>query len=234
MTIAVEFEIRQEKSSTKDWLQVWGIRAQDALDHESYTTSYEAAISNKDPNRVLVFERYEGGEASLHKHMERPAHAALMDSMQSGRMTRRRPWIAMGHESSTDGWWVAESNRDSIIGEGNIIVVVAINSPNPDEAINVFQSCVDKEVKETEGLVLYGTSTVTVEDRKDFNLGYDSIILSMVFSDEFAYASFQSGDCWTGVKSQIEQLGGEFLFERDYTTSGAGFTWRASTAFRQP
>lgn len=81
-----------------------------------------------DPSRALVFERYEGGEQTLREHMGRPAHKALMDKMQSGRMTRRKRWIAMGYEVDGFSWRFSQEAESRIKGDGIVLAVIALSS----------------------------------------------------------------------------------------------------------
>ena len=90
MTAVVEFQIRPENTTMEEWLDEWQKRAEDALEFEPETTAYEACINEEDPTRVLIFERYSHGHRSLTAHVERPAHAALNETMAAKNMTKRR------------------------------------------------------------------------------------------------------------------------------------------------
>ena len=140
MTIAVEFEVRSENNSTAEWIETWGVRAADALEHEPKTTAYAAAVATNDANRVLVFERYEGGDATLYEHMNRPAHGALTEKMESARMTRRRPWIAMGYEVDDFDWRFSKMAKSGITAEGTVLEITAMRCQDAEQVLDQCQA----------------------------------------------------------------------------------------------
>ena len=105
MTAIVEFQVRSEVSTTEEWLAEWQLRAEDARVGEPETTAYAAAINAEAANQVLVFERYAQGAASLQKHLDRPAHAALTETMGAKNMTKRRVMGARFVDIPEFGWW---------------------------------------------------------------------------------------------------------------------------------
>ena len=231
MVIAVEFEVRRETTTTADWIRTWGERATDAFDYEPKTTAYEAAVAIDDPNKVLVFERYEGGDASLHEHMHRPAHEALMEKMQSERMTRRRPWIAMGYEVDEFGWRFSKESKTGIKGEGIVIDITALRCS--DQSALIDRACrpqADSTLTNDTGLLLYGMSEVSVEDRKDFDLQAGDLVVSRVYKDFLAYESDKSSEMWTDTYETIKQMGGQAIFSRTYVSTAAGFVWKGETS----
>ena len=156
MTIAVEFEVRVENTSVEGWIETWGARAKDALEFEPKTTAYEAAVARDDPNRVLVFERYEGGDATLREHMNRPAHQELMARMQAERMTKRRPWIAMGYELEGFGWRFSNAADGGISRGGAVIEITAIHAPDRENVVDGLRLHADQTLEPGGGTLLYG------------------------------------------------------------------------------
>lgn len=232
MIIAVEFEVRKESTTTAEWIRTWGVRATDAFDHEPKTTAYEVAIAIDDSNKVLVFERYEGGDASLHQHMHRPAHETLVEKMQSERMTKRRPWIAMGYEVDDFGWRFSEEGKTGIKGEGIVIDITALRCS--DQSALIDRACrpqADFTLSNDTGLLLYGMSKVSTGDQKDFDLQAGDLILSRVYTDLLAHESDISSEMSADTYETIKQVGGQLIFSRAYVSAGAGFVWKGETRF---
>ena len=71
-TALVEFEIRTENTTAEQWVARWAERALDAWHHEPETLAYEAMVSMEDDSRILIFERYANGRASVEAHRARP------------------------------------------------------------------------------------------------------------------------------------------------------------------
>ena len=105
ITVVVEFEVQTETTSRDEWLAAWQERADDAFAHEPFAPAYEAAVSVEDASRVLVFERYENGDAGLQAHMERPAHRELGELMGARRMIKSRVLANIADDIPNYGWW---------------------------------------------------------------------------------------------------------------------------------
>ena len=88
-TVLVEFEIRKENTTAEQWVAQWAKRALDAWHHEPETLAYEAMVSLEDDSRILIFERYANGKASVEAHMARPSHQELESAMREAQLTRR-------------------------------------------------------------------------------------------------------------------------------------------------
>ena len=112
MTVVVEYKIRDENTTMDEWLDVWSVRGDDARDDEPETSAYAACVNVQEPDKVMIFERYEHGIESIKLHGERTAHATLMETMGKARMTKYQalPGV-MFYDIPGYGWWSRPTQR---------------------------------------------------------------------------------------------------------------------------
>ncbi len=211
-----EFEVDHETVSRDEWLRVWGVRATDALDHEDYTPSYGAAVALDQPNQVLIFERYAGGEDALRRHMARQAHDALMNEMTARQMTKRRVAMAWLAEVSDWGCWTP---RDpSLPSSGHELSVLGFAFPD-DAARHAFiesSRARAAEVLEANEAVVIGAMTVTQVDRRrpEMRVG-DVFVVAMAANSGALEAS-----TWAGPHA------GRVVVNRAFRTADVGYFWK--------
>lgn len=129
-------EVREETTKAEEWLDAWGVRADDALLHEPETSPYGGNVSLTDKNEVLVFERYNAGAPSLKFHMKRQSHEMMNDFMIKKRMTKRSLFGFTGED--TFGW--TRTQRPSAPEKGTLVFV------------NVWRFGSEKQIEEFKAL----------------------------------------------------------------------------------
>ena len=225
MTIAVEFQVREDSVSCSEWLETWGARAEDAALYEPKTTSYEAAIAIDDPNRVLVFERYEEGEDTLRDHMAREAHQELMEQMQSRRMTKRRPWITMGFESTDLPWRIGSIASGGFSSSGAVVAILVIR---PADSENLTRTLVERlpQPDSNPDILLVGASVVTVEDNNDYEMTRGDCVISFAFESLSAFEAYTDSPEWDELLEDLKTTGNGIILFRKFLTTGKGFLWK--------
>lgn len=84
------YEVRDEVTTALGWLKTWGLRAADAREYEPLTSAQIGCVSLKNPNEVLIYERYTRGQKSVQEHFARPAHKVMEEVLTEKKLTRKR------------------------------------------------------------------------------------------------------------------------------------------------
>lgn len=227
MTAVVEYQIRAENTSMSDWLSEWAKRAHDAQLGEPETAAYEAAVSLDDPNNVLVFERYDRGASSLKAHVDRPAHAQLVETMGARNMTKRRVTSCRFVDIPDLGWW----SRSSAPRSNPLLVLLGLRFADDDMRdafVDLSKShagyCFEAE---PETLIYSGGVAAADADRgPDIKTG--DLIFAMACTDMAAVEKHRDDPNHIALGERIAAAGIEMTatFNQMYQTTGRGFLWR--------
>jgi len=230
LTALVEYQVRTETTTVNEWLDVWQERGQDALIGEPDTSAYAAALSLQDESHVLVFERYAQGQSSIDAHIARPAHAALMETMGEGNMTRRLVMSNVYADIENYGWWDRAGSDESMCEAG--ISITLIGTRFADDAMKQRYIEVTGEhaqyCREVEpGTLIYSGGLAL----RDSDRGPDSKAGDMLFVAAFAneQAAIQHRDDPRHVALQpvLNEIERERTFMLSYKSAGKGYFWRA-------
>ena len=226
----VEFQIRPESNSMKEWLSEWNKRAIDARDGEPETLAYAAAVNVEDENGVLIFERYAQGESSLKIHSERPAHKALMDAMAERNMTKRMVYASSFADASNYGWWTRPERGELAISDGAILVLLGMrfsDEANREKFIELTNGHAEYCLaNEPDTLIYSGGFANSDNDRADIREG--DLLFVMACTDMAAVDkhSNDSQHIALGPKFLEAGVSSERTFMKTYRTTGYGFLWR--------
>ena len=229
-TVLVEFQIRTETTTMAAWLEEWDKRGQDAYHGEPDTTAYAAAINVDAPDSVLVFERYARGAESLRAHVERPAHKALHATMGERNMTRRRVFSSLCEDIPNLGWW-ARPGTDSATAAGNIIVLLGMRFPEPEQLAHFLALieghagyCWDNEPE----TLAYAGALATRDADRGIDQRAGDLVWVMTCRDMDAVNRHAEDPVHVALGAQAEAAGiaAEQTFMRTYRTTGCGYLWR--------
>ena len=229
MTAMVEYEVRSQTTHVDEWLMEWNKRAQDAHDEEPETSAYAAAINVDAPNQVLVFERYDHGLQSLEKHVTRPAHATLIDTMGARNMTRRRVMSTRFVDIPDFGWW-ARSERSGQMA-GAIIVILGFRFASTTER-QAYQEVMAEFIaycraNEPDTLIYSGGLAVSDADR-ELELGAGDMVFVTACVDGKALQQHADDPEHLALSEKMNAVGIDLVptFMRTYRTTGDGYLWR--------
>lgn len=211
-----EFEIRHENASLDEWLRVWGVRADDALAHEDYTPSYGAAVAVDQLNQVLIFERYEGGEDGLRRHMARRAHDQLVGEMSERQMTKRRVSMAWLNEIPDWGRWTpANPSQPS---SGLDLTVIGFSFPDDSLRHEFIESSRARaaELADLAEVRIIGATAVTKLDNRRPELRLGDVMIIAVSDDRSAVAA----STWDDLHN------GQIVTDRAYRVADVGYFWK--------
>ena len=230
MIAVVEFEISTETTTTAEWLDEWEKRAEDAFDHEPETTAYEAAVHVEDETRVLVYERYERGLASLQTHMQRPSHKVIGETMGARRMIKRRSLVNIAYDVPDYGWWsrpnlpsAAKATDQSFTLLGMKFAGAAERDRFITMSAEHARYCQDAE---PDTLVYAGS---VVADFPDSNPWAEGDLLFVMACTDAVAAERHAADpkhLALGEKLQAEGVEITQAEANQYRTTGLGFLWR--------
>lgn len=226
MTAVSEFQIRMDETTMEDWLDEWQKRAQDALEAEPETTAYAAAVSPEDESRVLIFERFAHGSASLKFHVERPSHAALTETMGVRRMTKRRIMSVGFFDVPDFGWWGRGGN--TLIQSGAIIVLLGLRFPDDaqrDDFICMSQGHADYCWVEEPDTLIYSGGIVARDADRGPDIKQGDLIFVMASTDMAAVEKHSQEPRHLALGQQLVEAGIEMAptFHKCIRTTGNGF-----------
>ena len=235
VTALVEFQIRAEQTTLDDWLRVWAARADDAHRGEPETLAYEAAVSLDNDLNVLVFERYRHGDSSLKRHMDRPAHATLTETMGERRMTRRRVMSVQADDVDGFGWWRRDDRAACLDAAGGgdggtVVTVLGMRFAHPDMRaafIELSAAHADYCLANEPGTLTYSGGVVGRDsDRGDFRAG--DVLFVMECTDLEATDTHANDPQHLALGGKLEARGVELeaTFLQTYRTTGLGFMCR--------
>ncbi len=230
MTALVEFQIRPETTSLTDWLEVWNKRAEDARDGEPETTAYAASVNVENELNVLVYERYQNGSSSLKAHSERPAHAALMETMGAANMTKRRVMSTRFVDLPDYGWWGRPGSGSASTDTGCMLIVVGLRLET--DALEAFirlsaehaDYCRDNEPD----TLIYSGGIAAADADREIDVKKGDLIFVMGTTDEAARQRHAEDPKHLVLGPRMSAKGVEpvVTFRRTYRTTGNGFLWR--------
>lgn len=230
MIAVVEFEIQPETTTMTDWLDEWEKRAEDAYDHEPETTAYEAAVHVEDETRVLVYERYERGLASLQTHMERPSHKVIGEAMGSRRMNKRRSLVNIAFNAPDYGWWSRPEFASPAKGVDHSFTLLGMQFAAPthrDRFIEVSAGharyCQDAE---PDTLVYAGAIVADFPDSNPWSAG--DLLFVMACTNAAAAEKHAADPNHLALGEKLRNEGVEITKAEPthYHTTGRGFLWR--------
>ena len=228
MTVLVEYQVRRETTTPAQWLAEWQKRADDAAVGEPGTLAYAAAINRDDDANVLVFERYADGDASLKLHVERDAHAHLIETMGAANMTRRRVMSARAVDLEY-GWWQRPDREPTSSG----VFLTILNMRFADEARKAaFLEMAAEHIDycrghEPDSLIMGVGETLGDADR-EIDLKQGDLLLVNGYANEAALRAHHDNPTHVAFSERVKASGSapENLFFRTYVSTGNGFLWR--------
>lgn len=231
MTAIVEFQVRTETTTRDEWLDEWQKRADDAYEHEPETSAYEAAVSVTDDSRVLIFERYERGRSSLQKHMERPAHTLLQETMGARRMTKRRVMGNVGTDITDYGWWSRQDKGSPQQTAGMPLTLLRMRFDETTQR-DTFVEMSGKHARycwgEEPETLIYSAAIALNDAKPDSPLARDDLLFVMACTDDAAEQKHAVDPQHVALGAKLEEAGldlsGGVAFQ--YRTTGRGFLWR--------
>lgn len=230
MIAVVEFEIRTETTTMTEWLDEWEKRAEDAYDHEPETTAYEAAVHVEDETRVLVYERYERGLASLQTHMERPSHKVIGEAMGARRMNKSRSLVNIAYDVPDYGWWSRPNIASPGKGADQSFILLGMSFASPehrhrfiDMSAEHARYCWDAE---PDTLVYSGAIVADFPDSNPWSA--DDLLFVMACTDGAAVEKHATDPNHLALGEKLRKEGVEITKAEptQYRTTGRGFLWR--------
>ncbi|MCZ6458514.1 MAG: antibiotic biosynthesis monooxygenase [Gammaproteobacteria bacterium] len=230
MTTMVEFQIRPENTSLEAWLDEWEKRADDAQHGEPETSAYAAAINLEDAKNVLVFERYVNGNSSLQRHVERPAHKTLTETMGERRMTKRRVMSSRYFDVADFGWWSRPETAEPTL-EGAIIAILGFRFAD-DQQLATYLELASQHAaycRENEpDTLIYSAGVAAADADRELDLLKGDVVFVMACTDMAAVEKHSNDPQHVALGHKFTELGidPEPKFLRTYRTTGRGFLWR--------
>jgi len=228
ITALVEYQIRTDTCTPQEWLTVWGVRAQDALQGEPQTTAYEALVATDDPGRVLVFERYANGQPSIEAHTARPAHAELVTTMGERNMTKRRVMRNVLADIDGYGWWGREKQtaEQTTAGVQVIVFGTRFSSLEMREEYMAITSehaayCQSAEL----GTLVYSAGIAQMDADRGPDIKRGDLVFVAAFASDDAAATHRDDPRHVILQPKLDAIERERTFTHTYTTSGQGFLW---------
>ncbi|MCP5180635.1 MAG: hypothetical protein H6993_04770 [Pseudomonadales bacterium] len=232
LTVLVEYEIRGDTTTMDEWLDVWEPRGLDALTGEPETNAYEALQSEEHERQVLVFERYARGMNSIHLHQQRPAHAALQETMGARRMTKRRVMTSLFADIDDYGWWSRPEYAEVLRTRGlrmTVIVTRFQDEATRDRYIQLTgdhaRYCWDNEP----GTLIYSGGLAIRDADRGPPIRQGDLLFIAAFADEAAAIRHRDDPAHVALQPKLAELNRERILLQTYRTSGKGYLWaRAS------
>lgn len=228
LTAVVEYQIRPENNSMREWLDVWSKRGRDAQQGEPETGAYATAINLDDPNNVLVFERYDNGQKSIELHMQRQAHADLINEMGERNMTKRQVMSAVFSDLPEFGFWSrpttspTESSRFTLLG-------LRFSKPAMQKRwIEMVGEHAAYCQTHEEPTLMYSAGIAGRDAPKEIGVQADDLIVAMLSADEAGVSVHQNDARHLKLQDAFASVGMErdLIFVRRYQASGDGYWWR--------
>ncbi len=230
MIAVVEFEIETKTTTMSEWLDEWEKRAEDAYDFEPETTAYEAAVHVEDETRVLVYERYERGLASLQTHMERPSHKVIGEAMGAGRMIKNRSLVNIAFDVPDYGWWSRPEVASPAKGADQSFILLGMKFASPAHRTQFItmsaehaRYCADAE---PDTLVYSGGIVADFPDSNPWAEG--DLLFVMACTDAAATDKHATDPNHLALGERLRKEGVEITQAEPthYRTTGRGFLWR--------
>lgn len=228
MTALVEYQIRPENCSMQQWLDVWNARADDAQAGEPETQSYATAVNLEDPNNVLVFERYSKGNSSVTKHIDRQAHADLIETMGERNMTKRQLMGAGFNDIPGFGFW---SRPGALPTADSRLTLLGLRFTQPQmqqrwiEMVGEHaEYCGHQELP----TLIYAAGIAKADSKREIEVQAGDLMVAMLSADEQGIDVHQNDERHLALQAAFANEGIErdLLFVRRYQVSGNGYWWR--------
>lgn len=231
ITVVVEFEVDTETSSRDEWLQAWKGRADDAFEHEPFAPAYEAAVSVEDPSRVLVFERYENGDAGLQAHMERPSHRELGELMGARRMIKSRVLANIADDVPDYGWWARPEHASPGYLADCPLIMLCMRFADAAQRERFIELSGEHAryclTAEPETLV-YSGAIARADLESTSPLAAGDLVFIMACTDDAAVEKHATDPNHLALGEKLSAAGVEIesAVAYQYRTTGLGFLWR--------
>jgi quinol monooxygenase YgiN len=228
MTAVVEFQIRPENNSMREWLDVWSIRGTDAQQGEPETNAYATAVNLDEPNNVVVFERYANGARSVAAHMQRQAHANLMQAMGERNMTKRQVMSTVFSDLPDFGFW---SRADALPTNQSRLTLLGLRFINSDMQARWLEMVGEHTAycreQETPTLI-YSAGLANRDAEKEIGVKTGDLIVAMLSADEAGISEHQNDKRHLQLQAAFasEGIQRDLLFARRYQVTGDGYWWR--------
>ena len=230
-TIAVvEFEIQTETTTMAEWLDEWEKRAEDAYDFEPETTAYEAAVHAEDDTRVLVYERYERGLASLQTHMERPSHTVIGEAMGARRMIKNRTLVNIAYDVPDYGWWSRPDFASPAKGADQSFILLGMKFATPAHRDQFITTSTEHAHycwnAEPDTLIYAGGIVADFPDSNPW--AADDLLFVMACTDAAATEKHAQDPNHLALGEKLRNEGVQITTAQptQYRTTGRGFLWR--------
>jgi len=235
MSCIVEYNIRKENTTMEKWLEMWKPRAVDARDGEPETSAYAACINTNNPERVLVFERYDHGMASIKLHSEREAHKTLIQTMFEKNVTKYQalPGLLF-YDIPGYGWWSRPGKQRK--DKDTILIVTVLRFEQPwmlDKYIQITTEF-NKYVWENEpDTLIYSGGIATTDVKKgDYEIKKGDFISIFECTDQAALQKHADDpEHRDRLPTQFNRAGVKIkgVTQMYYRTTGIGFMNRTSS-----
>ncbi len=228
VTALVEFEIRAQTTTMSEWLQVWSHRGEDALHGEPDTSAYEALTSLTEERQVLIFERYLKGDASLQAHMDRPAHAILVETMGARRMTRRRVMSGLFADVDGYGWWGRPEQVEAMREPGiraTIIVTRFADEESRRKYIELTGAHAEYCHTTEPGTLVYGGGVALRDSDRGPGFKAGDLLFVAAFADEASAEKHRVDIEHAKMQEKLDMIERERVLVQSYETTGCGFLW---------
>ena len=231
ITVVVEFEVQTETTSRDEWLAAWQGRADDAFEHEPFAPAYEAAVSVEDESRVLVFERYENGDAGLQAHMERPAHRELGELMGARRMIKRRVLANIADDAPNYGWWARPEHASPARLADHPLTLLCMrfgNDAQRDRFIELSGEHARYCLTAEPDTLVYSGAVARDDLESTSPLAAGDLVFIMVCTDDAAVEKHATDPNHLALGEKLSAAGVEIesAVAYQYRTTGLGFLWR--------
>jgi quinol monooxygenase YgiN len=229
LTALVEYQVRTETTTVDEWLDVWQKRGQDALEGEPDTIAYEAARSLQDESHVLVFERYAQGQSSIDSHLERAAHATLMETMGERSMTRRRVMSNQFADIEGYGWW-DRAQSDEPMSDACISITL-IGTRFTDAAmkqryIEITGEHADYCREAEPGTLIYSGGLAFRDSDRGPDVKAGDMLFVAAFANEQAAKAHRDDPRHVALQPILNEINRKRTFLLSYKSTGNGYLWR--------
>lgn len=228
ITAVVEYQIRPQNNTMREWLDVWSIRGRDAQQGEPETNAYATAVNLDDPNNVLVFERYAKGTKSVALHTQRQAHADLMHEMGERNMTKRQVLGAVFSDLPDFGFW---SRSSALPTTSSRLTLLGLRFSKPAMQARWIEMVGEHATycqAHEEPTLIYSAGLASRDAQKEIGVKTGDLIVAMLSADEAGVEVHQNDARHLKLQAAFTSEGMErdLLFARRYQVTGDGYWWR--------
>ncbi len=228
ITAIVEYQIRPENNTMREWLDVWSKRGLDAQQGEPETNAYATAVNLDDPNNVMVFERYANGTTSVTRHTQRQAHADLMQEMGERNMTKRQVMTTVFSDLPNFGFW---SRPSALPTTSSRLTLLGLRFSKPAMQARWIQMVGEHAAycrAQEEPTLIYSAGLASRDAQKEIGVKAGDLIVVMLSADEAGIGVHQNDARHLKLQAAFASEGMErdLLFARRYQVTGDGYWWR--------